>query len=108
MPPLLNAKVSFAHIFQTDCESFILVNSEAPLAFIVINKHLFDYCRKTPAIDLAFSFFNKDDSMKIVSIVLDLPNIEKGKNIIVDDAILIFISQSEQMEIVVLLEREVD
>lgn len=87
MTPLMNLKESITILFQCKDTNYFQVNfpKDRNYGIILVNKHLFDYQHKAPALDLAFYF---PDVANITSEVVQAWKIitKKTRTILVDDA----------------------
>ena len=70
LPPIISVKQNLKLLFEGSkvCLYFHLLSpGMQSLGYIIVNKTLFDYQYRTPALDLAFCFLNDRGSSKIVS-----------------------------------------
>ena len=68
LPPITKLKLFLMEFFQNvSCGSvFFEIHATATYCIIVVNKTLFDYNHRTPAIDLAFSFVDESDKSDLM------------------------------------------
>ena len=86
MPPLMNVKETFNIFFQNMSEYYYKLISRDNIlrGVVVVNKCLFDYQYKVPAIDLAFCFVEPYNVATIVR-AMTKRRLEFKRSIIVDD-----------------------